>query len=226
MARELPGLPWYFAMEYLEGGTLNQYVSLCGPLSVPEATNIVGNVGLALAYMHARSLTHLDVKAENVVFRKRIIRGEPFNPVLVDYGTAAGVRKYKDEAGSWYVMSPERVRGATGREPPEQATRYDPRKSDIWSLGIVLYQALANALPFSATNHKRLTSQILNDTPVQLHKWNKKVPKKLDDFVVDKCLAKRPEDRPDISEFLEFIYPYSGRGVPAESIKDNYYAKI
>lgn len=222
-ATEISGHPWYFVMEYLSGGTLDKYVRECGPLTVSEATNIVGNVGLGLGYLHSKNIAHNDVKPENVVFREKIRKGAPYDPVLIDFGTAAGVKRFVDEAGSWYVMSPERIRVATGREAPEFASKINPAKADIWSLGILLYQALTNSLPFASSFRKRLTSQILNDIPDPVSKWNKDVPKELDDFVTENCLSKRPEDRPTVREFLDFIYQYSGRGVPAKSIKEGYY---
>ena len=222
-ATELPGSPWYFAMEYLAGGTLDNYVKNCGPLTVREATNIVGNIGLGLGYLHEKGIAHNDVKPENIVFRTRISKGKPYDPVLIDFGTAAGVKRFMDEAGSWYVMSPERIRVATGRDAPEFTLKIDPVKADIWSLGILLYLSLTNNLPFASSIQRKLTSQILNDVPAPLSRWNTNVPAQLDQFIVGRCLSKRPDDRPTIKEFLSFIYDFSGRGVPAESIKDGYY---
>lgn len=224
-ATEIVGTPWYFTMEHLSGGTLDTYVKKCGPLNIAEATNIVGNIGLGLAYLHQLHIAHNDIKPENVVFRNKIRKGQPYDPVLIDFGTAAGVKKFVDEAGSWYVMSPERVRVATGRDAPELATQINPVKADIWSMGILLYQSLTNSLPFPSSDQRKLTSQILNDVPEPIIKKNKMVPHELDVFVIDACLSKRPDDRPTIREFLDFIYQYSGRGVPAESIKDGYYGK-
>ena len=222
-AKDIPGMPWYFAMEYLAGGTLNEYVNKCGPLTVAEATNITGNIGLALKYLHEEDIAHNDVKPENVMFRKRIRANYPYDPVLIDFGTAEGVNNFKNEAGSWFIMPPERIRGAKGMDPPEVTKRIDPIKADVWSLGILLYQALTKSLPFPSSFEKRLTSQILNDHPKPIASRNRTVPDELDEFVVNKCLAKKPENRPTVKEFLEFTYKYSGRGVLATSIKDNYY---
>lgn len=222
-AQNIAGSPWYFAMEYLAGGTLERYVRECGPLTVPEATNITGNIGLALGYLHGQGIVHNDIKPENVMFRKKIQKNESYDPVLIDFGTAAGIKNFKDEAGTWYIMAPERIRGAKGMVPPEQASLLDPVKADVWSLGILLYQALTKSLPFPSSNERRLTSQILNDIPEKISQQNQQVPAKLDNFIIDECLAKRPEERPTVREFLSFIYEYSGRGVLATSIKDNYY---
>jgi len=220
-AINLPGDPWYFIMEYLAGGDLDRYVKCCGPLLVEEAVSIVLNVGLGLLYMHeAHHLAHNDIKPENIVFRTQIRKGEPYDTVLVDFGTAAGVRKFQDEAGSWYVMSPERIRGAKGLDPPEKTLLIDPRRSDIWSLGIVLYYALSKRLPFDSLSKRRLTSQILHTRPQPLGGG---VPRPLERFIVEDCLAKQPQDRPTIRECLTFLRDYTHRLVPATSIKDGYY---
>jgi serine/threonine protein kinase len=222
-AQDIAGSPWYFAMEYLAGGTLDNYVRVCGPLTVAEATNITGNIGLAIGYLHDKGIVHNDIKPENVMFRKKIKKNQPYDPVLIDFGTAGGMKNFKDEAGTWYTMSPERVRGAKGIDPPEKTSLIDPAKADVWSLGILLYQALTNSLPFPSSNQRRLTSQILNDIPKKILKRNGQVPMKLNDFIITDCLAKNPQDRPTVREFLLSIYEYSGRGVLATSIKENYY---
>ena len=224
-AKDIAGSPWYFAMEYLAGGTLGQYVRKCGPLTVEEATNITGNIGLALAYLHEKGIVHNDVKPENVMFRKKIVKNLSYDPVLIDFGTAAGVKNFRDEAGTWYIISHERIRSAKGIDPPEKISQLDPVKSDVWSLGILLYQALTKKLPFPSSNEKRLTSQILNDIPQEILLCNGAVPKKLNNFIIESCLAKNPKDRPTVREFLTFIYEYSGRGVLATSVKDNYYER-
>ena len=154
---------------------------------------------------------------------KKIQKNQPYDPVLIDFGTAAGVNKFRDEAGTWCFMSPERIRGAKGLDPPEKASLINPVKADVWSLGILLYQALTNSLPFPSSNQRRLTSQILNNIPKAISRRNRQVPVKLEDFIIQDCLAKKPEDRPTVREFLAFIFEYSGRRVLATSIKDDYY---
>ena len=224
-AQKKPGAPWYFAMEYLAGGTLDEYVNKCGPLSVSEATNITGKIGLSLTYLHKKGIAHNDVKPENIMFRKKIQKEQTYDPVLIDFGSVEGINNFGNETGSWFVMSPERIRGAKGMDPPEVAKHINPIKADVWSLGILLYQTLTKSLPFTSSNEKRLTSQILNNKPrsISSHNREKEIPAELDEFVVNDCLAKKPENRPTMDEFLKFTYQYSGPGVLATSIKGNYY---
>ena len=213
-AYQLEAQPWYFVMEHLAGGNLADHLKRVGPLMVSEATNIVGNICLGLYYLHARNLSHNDVKSENIAFRKPIRSGEPFDPVLIDFGTAAGVKRQVEEAGTPYSMSPERLRVARGLDAPEMSALVDVRKAETWSVGVLLYQSLSCKPPFSGRNLRTLTSQILNDKPASLRSFNPQVPGELDKFIVDYCLSKKPRYRPTIEEILRFLRPY-GSGVSA-----------
>lgn len=214
-AYEVKGEPWYFVMEYLEGGTFNEYIKKCGPLTVPEATNIVGNVCLGLYYLKDQKQTaHNDLKPDNILFRTKIKKGQPFDPVLIDLSTAAGIdhfRRSGDEAGTLYVMSPERIRNASNLVAPELVANIDPFKAEVWAIGILLYNALTQRPPFTSQNSRTLTSQILNDKPESINKRSTPIPNELDDFILNGCLAKNPMDRPDIMEILKFLKPYGSK---------------
>ena len=206
---------WYFIMEHLSGDNLAHYIKTCGPLSVEEATNIAGNVALGLFHLHSKNLVHMDVKAENVVFRSPVIKGEVFDPVLIDFGTAAGVIQFSDEAGSPYVMSPERLMAARGVAAPETNQFMNPQKTEVWSIGVLLYQALTNHYPFPANDMRRLTSQIINDRPEPISKSNAEVPAALEQFILEGCLNKNPDHRPTMHEILIFLKPYGSGSVVA-----------
>lgn len=212
--------PWFFAMEYLGGGSLANYIRKCGPLSVPEATNVIGNVGLGLAYMHKKGVSHNDVKAENVMFRNEVQNGDPFDPVLVDFGTATWIAKFDNYAGTWFVMAPERILSAQGDIPLHKV---DVTKCDVWSLGVLLYQSLTKSLPFPSLRNKKLTHQILKEKPEKISSFRKDVPKELENYILNACLAKNPENRPTLDEFLTYTFDYCGRDVKATSVKKGYY---
>jgi serine/threonine protein kinase len=217
-AYKMEGRPWYFVMEHLCGGNLTEHLKRSGPLTVPEATNIVGNVCLGLHFLHSKGLSHNDVKAENVAFRKPIRLNESFDPVLIDFGTAAGVKRYAEEAGTPYIMAPERIRVARGLVAPETGQHIDAWKAETWAVGVLLYQALSCKVPFPARRMRSLTSQIMNDAPVSLRKYNPQVPPELDTFVIEYCLCKDPAYRPSIVEVLKSLKPYGSGKVAAVSV--------
>lgn len=210
--------PWYYVMEYLDGGTFAEHIKRFGPLTVAESANIVGNVCLGLYHLYEnKHVAHNDLKPENILFRSKIKKGKLFDPVLVDFGTAAGVKNYRQDSGTLCVMSPERVRDVKGSTAPELASQIDPIKAEIWAVGVLLYSAMTQKLPFDSNNARTLTSQILNDIPDPIHKRCPEIPETLENFIINDCLAKNPNDRPNIIEVMKFLRPF-GSG-PIRAVK-------
>lgn len=208
---ELDGHPWFFAMEYLAGGTLAQYLeSINNPLSVPEAADIALEVTYALAYINSQGYTHNDLKLENIVFRAPIQAGQHFSPVLVDFGIAARVKP--PGGGSPYIMPPEQL----GRErmiAPETLPEVDKSKVDIWAIGVMLYRMLGGRLPFDGRTERSITQRIIHSQPTQLFRLVEGVPRQVNELVVDQCLAKEPTDRPTIEELIYHLTPLTGDGI-------------
>lgn len=197
------GSPWFFAIEYLAGGTLNEHIQRSGALSLNEAVHIAGNVALGLYHAHERGQAHNDLKADNVMFRRPVVPGEPTEPVLIDFGIAAPINRAQDRAGSTFVMAPERVLTMRGQLAPERSA--DAAASDVWSLGVLLYQMLTGRLPFPALAEHSLTSQILNSSPAPITGFNPRVTPDVDAFVRERCLAKPPAARATLIEVLRFL---------------------
>jgi serine/threonine-protein kinase len=202
-AGHLPGAPWFFAMEHLEGDTLSDYLKTSGPLSLHDAVHIAGNLALGLYHAHEHGVAHNDLKADNVLFRQTLRPGERPDPVLVDFGIAAGLGRHQAQAGSTFVMAPERLRVLRGECPPEQAA--DAARSDVWSLGVLLYQMLTNRLPFPALVERSLTSQILNARPEPITDFNPRVSPEVDAFILQQCLAKQPQARVSLLQVIRFL---------------------
>src|SRR5699024_3616698 len=121
----------------VDGVTLKEYVQRQGPLEVEEALNIMTQVTSAISHAHANDLIHRDIKPQNILIDK-------FGNVKVtDFGiaialSATSLTQTNSILGSVHYLSPEQARGG-------MATK----KSDIYSLGIVLFELLAGRLPFS-----------------------------------------------------------------------------
>jgi serine/threonine-protein kinase len=169
----------YMAMELLDGATLRDL--LCGrPLPVERAIDVTMQVAYALAYAHEAGIVHRDVKPENViVVGKRRVK-------LADFGIASLVRVPggDDEiVGSPKYMSPEQARGA----------ELDGR-SDLFSLGAILYEMLSGVQPFAAESVDATLQRVHADTPAAPSMHNALVPAEIDTLVM-RMLAKHPDDR-------------------------------
>ena len=135
-------------MEYIDGGTLADRISK-GPVSAPDAASLAADLGEALHVVHAAGIVHRDVKPANVLLRPPLTPQHTFRAVLADFGIAyladtARVTTPGTAMGTAAYISPEQVRG----EPPTPA-------SDIYSLGLVLLEALSGERAFRSAHLPR-----------------------------------------------------------------------
>jgi eukaryotic-like serine/threonine-protein kinase len=172
----------YMAMEYIQGVELRTLFVEGQPMGVPQALSIAAQVAEGLAYAHHQGVVHRDIKPANIM----VVAEGPVK--ITDFGIArmrasADLTQTGVMLGSPKYMSPEQVIGK----------RADHR-SDIFSLGVILYEMLTGAAPFSGENVTALMYQIVNFAPPTPSTVNPLVPEMLD-FVVAKMLAKPLEDR-------------------------------
>ena len=188
----LEGGQVYIVSDFLEGPDLGRWLADKRP-SWPEAARIVAALADALAHAHARLIVHRDVKPANIIMTPD--RG----PVLVDFGlgldeAGAGGAALGIISGTPAYMAPEQVAGA--------AHRIDGR-TDIYSLGVVLYGMLCGHLPFRASNTRELLRQVRDDEPQPPRQLRPEIPPELERACL-KALAKRLHDRyTTASDFAE-----------------------
>jgi eukaryotic-like serine/threonine-protein kinase len=172
----------YIAMEYVPGGTLKERISREGPLGAADAAGLGAQVAEALGAAHDRGMVHRDIKPQNVLLAAR------GGAKVADFGIArAGSSATISRTGS--------VIGTAGYMSPEQALgKPATPKSDLYSLGVVLYEALTGELPYTADNPIAVSMKHVNEPlrpPIEL---NPRIPKGMN-AIVTKLLAKDPEDR-------------------------------
>ena len=165
---EADGRP-FMVTEYVEGQTLRQRLQT--PLPIEEAIDIAMQVGNALAAAHARGIVHRDVKPENVM-----LRPDGYVKVL-DFGLAKlGEGPAADPRGT-PITTPGLVIGTPRYMSPEQARGLElDARSDVWSLGVLIYEMIAGAPPFLGVTSADLTAAILNAEPVPLELRAPNVP--------------------------------------------------
>ncbi|MCX8004702.1 MAG: serine/threonine protein kinase, partial [Burkholderiaceae bacterium] len=196
------GQPFY-AMEYLDGLTLQQLVEAHGPLPPARVAHVLRGIAGSLSEAHTLGLVHRDIKPANVMLCRR---GGEYDVVKVlDFGLIKDIRTEATRdltralrvLGTPAYMAPERI---------ENAASADPR-SDLYALGAVGYFLLAGAPPFAADNDLALAYQVVHKTPPPLPP-ERAVPDELADLIFT-CLAKDPAQRPqfaaDLIEALDFI---------------------
>ena len=172
----------YMAMEYIQGVELRTLLSEGQAMGTPQALAIAAQVAEGLAYAHQHGVVHRDIKPANIM----VVADGPVK--ITDFGIArmrasADLTQTGVMLGSPKYMSPEQVIGK----------RADHR-SDLFSLGVILYEMLTGAAPFSGENVTALMYQIVNFAPPAPSSVNRAVPEMLD-FIVAKMLAKPLEER-------------------------------
>jgi len=184
----------YFVMEYVEGKTLEAFFD-AGPLPLYRAAAWAGDLATALGQAHRANVIHGDVKPANILVTSE-------NQVkLGDFGVA---RFSTQASGSGNLMgtpaylSPEQIRGSS-----------QDSRSDLFSLGIVLYQMATGFRPFDGDSVEAVCAQIVSSTPPPPSRYNPTFPPAFDEVVM-RCLSKNPEERfPSAEAMAAAVYPFA-----------------
>lgn len=171
---------FFITLEYLRGRTLEDVIA-DGPMPWRDALRIAGRLADALAHAHENGIVHRDIKPGNVMILKK---GEP---KIMDFGVA--------KLDSSKLTSAGDVLGSPGYMAPEQAleARVDPR-SDIFSLGTVLYEALTGKRAFGKGTFSEILMRLAYEQPTPPSRINGDIPEAVDDIVA-RAMAKNPDQR-------------------------------
>jgi serine/threonine protein kinase len=186
----------FIMMDYISGISLAEILAMHGALSVPRALNIFHQLQQALAHAHMKGIVHRDIKPSNIIVSKTNDGGELVS--LIDFGI--GKSLLESSEGNQLVTLTEDAIGSPLYISPEQCLGLDSdERSDIYSIGCVLYEMLSGAPPFKSGNTLRIISAHLSEAPDL-----SPIPE-AQRFLVSKCLEKEPNLRPPSIDFLALL---------------------
>src|SRR6476659_2849292 len=189
---------YYIAMEYLDGRSLKELIVSRGPAPITVAVEYARQILQALRFAHRHGIVHRDIKPHNV-----LVDAEGHVKVT-DFGIArAGPSQMTEEGsiiGTAQYLSPEQAQGA----PVTPA-------SDIYSVGIVLYEMITGSVPFTGDTPLEIAMKHLSTTPLPPSETRPEVPHELDSIVL-RALAKDPEDRYQSSDEMDADLARASRG--------------
>lgn len=182
----------YIVMEYVPGRTLKDRIRQEGHLSVSESLRVAREIAEALAHAHANNLVHCDIKPHNILMMA------DGHAKVADFGIARAVTEstmtYSGNViGSVHYFSPEQAKG----------TMITP-KSDVYSLGVVLYEMLTGKLPFTGDNPVSIAVKHLQEEPVPVRQIDPAIPPVVE-AIVSKAMSKDPAMRPTSAELVQDI---------------------
>jgi eukaryotic-like serine/threonine-protein kinase len=182
----------YIVMEYLDGGDLGAWIEHKGVLSLEQAVEFVLQACEAIAEAHSLGIVHRDLKPANIFCIRRA--DGVLSAKVLDFGIskvvgpiqsgAMDMTKTTSVLGSPYYMSPEQLR----------ASRDVDARTDIWSLGVILFQLLTGNLPFSSDALPDLFVKIVHDPTPSVREYRPDMPAEID-AIIGKCLHKNREQR-------------------------------
>ena len=200
----------YIVMEFVDGGTLERHGDAQELLPIDRVVEIVFKCTRALEFAHKMGITHRDLKPANILYTGETdVKISDFGAALIASGDITQI----SAIGSPAYMSPEQVK--------EHALNH---QTDIYSLGVVLYQLLAGRLPFQATNNFSLIYQIANVEPQPPSSYRPQIPAALDEIVkraMAKDLARRYAAWEDFSLDLAEVFRNEGLGGRSQTFADS-----
>jgi eukaryotic-like serine/threonine-protein kinase len=178
----------YIAMELIEGETLEQRIAR-EELSIPEIVRLGEELAEAVAEAHRQRIIHRDIKSTNVMLTSS------GHVKVLDFGLARmEVPAEREDATQWATL-PGAVMGTPHSMSPEQALgRRSDERSDIFSIGVVLYEMVTRRMPFRGSTTAETLQKVINAEPEPMARFNYELPIELEK-IIRKCLEKQPGRR-------------------------------
>jgi serine/threonine-protein kinase len=204
----------FMVMEYLEGHDLNQILRHHGPQMAQAVVDLILQACEGMAEAHAAGIVHRDIKPSNFFITRRPDGSNLLK--ILDFGISKTPAELSELTGTQTVI------GTPTYMAPEQmvSARSTDTRSDIWSMGVVMYQLLAGRPPFEAETYAQLVLKVGNEPPAPLHI---PLPPGLQQIVF-RCLEKKPENRiQTVGELARMLAPYASDPLSAQQSAERAY---
>lgn len=173
----------YIVMELIEGITLKKFIEKKGRLEIKEAVGIAIQIAQGLDAAHANHVVHRDIKPQNIIIsREGKVKVTDFGIARATFGTSSNTIN-QAPVGSVHYLSPEQARGG-----------FSDERSDIYSLGVTIYEMLSGRVPFTGDNNVSVALLHIQGEAAPLHELNPEVTPSIEKIVA-KCMQKKPERR-------------------------------
>lgn len=175
---------YYIVMEYIDGKTLKQQLQKRGALTLTEVIDIMSQLADGLAHAHEAYIIHRDIKPQNIMIEDNgLIK-------ITDFGIATAIN-------STQLTQTNSVMGSVHYLPPEQASgKGSTIKSDIYSLGILMYELITGAVPFKGDTAVEIALKHMKEKIPSIRKQNPTIPQSIENIIL-KATAKNPKNRYD-----------------------------
>src|SRR5690606_28750241 len=181
---------YYIVMEYVDGMTLKQYIQQFHPIPLEKTIDIMKQLTSAITHAHQNQIVHRDIKPQNILIDHN------GHVMITDFGialalSATSITQTNSVLGSVHYLSPEQARGGLAT-----------KKSDFYSLGIVMFELLTGRLPFSGESAVSIALKHLQSETPFPSRWNPDIPQSVENIVL-KATAKDPFIRYESAELME-----------------------
>jgi len=204
---------YFLVMEYVQGTDLKTYMRRRGRLTIPEAVDLGIQISSGVGYAHRAGLVHCDLKPQNILV------SPDGRAKITDFGIARALASIEPDETS------EVVWGSPQYMAPEQAAGGPPSpSSDVYGIGVILFELLTGRLPFESDSAEALTQLHLSSVPPSPRRFNPEVPPALEQIVL-KILAKEPSARYRTADQLARVLttfvaqPLQGDSGPVEATR-------
>mmetsp|Transcript_91843 Transcript_91843/g.259399 ORF Transcript_91843/g.259399 Transcript_91843/m.259399 type:complete len:584 (+) Transcript_91843:143-1894(+) len=203
----------YLVMDICTGGTLLETLCRQQKFSESDAANVMRQILSALAYLHQEKFVFRDLKTENIMFGKPVVKGQVGNIKLIDFGLCCPFEKgtkIAKAAGTPYSVAPELVTAPV---------QYD-QKCDAWSAGVVMFIILSGQYPFRGKTKEELLNRIRREPVSFKDKCWKRISKDAK-ILLAELLRKKVETRCEVLQALEHQWLQSGNQLPDANIMED-----